>query len=49
MYFILGDPEGHMKVTPAAYGHFINSLMAFAEGRIGVFLEGGEKLNLQIS
>ena len=31
-----------MKVTPAAYGHLIHSLMSFAEGRIGVFLEGGK-------
>ena len=31
-----------MKVTPAAYGHLIHSLMSFAEGQIGVFLEGGK-------
>ena len=31
-----------MKVTPAAYGHLIHSLMSFAEGRVGVFLEGGK-------
>ena len=33
-----------MKVTPAAYGHLIHSLMSFAEGQIGVFLEGGKKI-----
>ena len=37
----MGCPEGQMKVTPAAYGHLIHSLMAFADGKIGVFLEGG--------
>ena len=31
-----------MKVTPAAYGHLIHTLMSFAEGRVGVFLEGGK-------
>ena len=30
-----------MKVTPAAYGHLIHSLMSFAEGRVGVFIQGG--------
>lgn len=37
----IGCPEGLMNVSPAAYGHMINSLMSFADGRIGVFLEGG--------
>jgi acetoin utilization deacetylase AcuC-like enzyme len=37
----LGCPEGQMKVTPAAFGHMVNSMMAFAQGRIGLFLEGG--------
>ena len=37
----IGCPEGQMKVTPAAYGHLIHTLMSFAEGRVGVFLEGG--------
>ncbi len=37
----IGCPEGQMKVTPAAYGHMIHSLMAFADGKLGVFLEGG--------
>ena len=38
----IGCPEGQMKVTPAAYGHLIHTLMSFAEGRVGVFLEGGK-------
>ena len=37
----IGDPEGEMKLSPAAYGHIIHALMALAKGRIGVFLEGG--------
>ena len=41
---LIGCPEGQMKVTPAAYGHLIHSLMSFAEGRVGVFLEGGKKI-----
>ena len=36
-----GCPEGLMKVAPSAYGHMVHSLMAFAQGRVGVFLEGG--------
>jgi len=36
-----GCPEGEMKVSSPAYGHLVNSLMAFAQGRVGVFLEGG--------
>ena len=35
-----------MKVTPAAYGHLIHSLMSFAEGRVGVFLEGGKNFSM---
>ena len=37
----IGDPEGQMKLSPAAYGHIIHALMCLAKGRIGVFLEGG--------
>lgn len=37
----IGDPEGQMRLSPAAYGHIIHSLMALASGRIGIFLEGG--------
>lgn len=37
----IGDPEGEMRLSPAAYGHIIHSLMALAGGRVGVFLEGG--------
>ena len=36
-----GCPEGEMKVSSPAYGHLVNSLMAFAQGQVGVFLEGG--------
>ena len=37
----IGDPEGEMRLSPAAYGHIIHALMALAKGRVGVFLEGG--------
>ena len=37
----IGDPEGGMRLSPAAYGHIIHTLMALAGGKIGVFLEGG--------
>ena len=30
-----------LQVTPAAYGHMVHSLMSFADGKVGVFLEGG--------
>ena len=37
----IGDPEGEMRLSAAAYGHIIHSLMGLAAGKIGVFLEGG--------
>ena len=37
----IGDPEGEMRLSAAAYGHIIHSLMGLAGGKIGVFLEGG--------
>ncbi len=38
----LGDPEGEMSVTPAAYGHMIHALMGAASGgKVAVFMEGG--------
>lgn len=30
-----------MEITPAAYAHFVSPLMAFANGKIAVILEGG--------
>lgn len=30
-----------MEVTPACYAHLISPLMAFAQGRVAVVLEGG--------
>ena len=37
----IGDPEGEMRLSPAAYGHIIHALMSFAKGKVGVVLEGG--------
>lgn len=37
----LGCPEGCMKVTPAAYSHFVHCLDGLAGGRLVVLLEGG--------
>ncbi|CAN8008092.1 unnamed protein product [Ixodes pacificus] len=37
----IGCPEGHMEVTPCAYAHMLNSLMALAGGKVCVVLEGG--------
>ena len=31
----------HFQVTPAAYSHMVHSLVSFADGKVGVFLEGG--------
>lgn len=36
-----GCPEGCMRIMPAAYGHMISSLMALANGKVAVVLEGG--------
>ncbi|GLV37722.1 Histone deacetylase 6 [Carabus blaptoides fortunei] len=37
----VGCPEGQMLVTPGMYHHMTTSLMALAEGKIAVLLEGG--------
>ena len=37
----IGCPEGCMKVSPAAYSHFISNLSCLAGGRLVVLLEGG--------
>ncbi|XP_018917401.2 histone deacetylase 6 isoform X2 [Bemisia tabaci] len=37
----LGCFEGEMEITPACYAHLVNSLSAFAHGKIAVILEGG--------
>lgn len=34
-----------MEVTPAGYAHLLSPLMALAEGRVAVILEGGYCLN----
>lgn len=30
-----------MELTPACYAHLVSPLMAFAEGKVAVILEGG--------
>lgn len=37
----IGCPEGEMRVSPATYAHMTRSLMALADGKVCVFLEGG--------
>ncbi|KAL6951784.1 Histone deacetylase domain, partial [Sarracenia purpurea var. burkii] len=37
----VGDEKGLMKVEPACYAHFVNSLKALANGKLAVVLEGG--------
>lgn len=37
----IGCPEGEMKVTPACYAHLTSQLMALANGKTCVVLEGG--------
>eukprot|EP00096_Caligus_rogercresseyi_P003403 TRINITY_DN1635_c0_g1_i1.p1 TRINITY_DN1635_c0_g1~~TRINITY_DN1635_c0_g1_i1.p1 ORF type:complete len:800 (-),score=218.63 TRINITY_DN1635_c0_g1_i1:1071-3314(-) len=37
----MGCPEGEMRVSPAFYGHLIQSLSAISLGRLLVLLEGG--------
>ncbi|XP_076330416.1 histone deacetylase 6 isoform X2 [Tachypleus tridentatus] len=37
----LGCPEGKMEISPAAYSHFLHSLMGLATGKVCVVLEGG--------
>ncbi|XP_064091423.1 uncharacterized protein LOC135205071 isoform X2 [Macrobrachium nipponense] len=37
----LGDRKGEMEVTPAFYAHLTSSLMALAQGKVAVVLEGG--------
>ncbi|KAI1278379.1 Histone deacetylase 6 [Halotydeus destructor] len=37
----IGCPEGQMLVSPATYGHMTHHLLALAEGRVGIILEGG--------
>ncbi|XP_055298370.1 histone deacetylase 6 isoform X3 [Sitodiplosis mosellana] len=36
-----GCPEGEMEITPACYAHLVSPLMAIAQGRVAVVLEGG--------
>ncbi|CAO1355069.1 unnamed protein product [Diamesa tonsa] len=36
-----GCPEGEMEITPACYAHLLSPLMALAQGRMAVVLEGG--------
>lgn len=33
--------QGEMEITPAGYTHLVSPLMALANGRIAVVLEGG--------
>jgi histone deacetylase 6 len=40
----LGDPLGGCHVTPTGYAHLLSQLMALADGRIVVALEGGYSL-----
>lgn len=37
----LMNPQGEMEITPACYAHLISPLMAVAQGRLAVILEGG--------
>lgn len=33
--------QGEMEITPAGYAHLVSPLMALANGKIAVVLEGG--------
>ncbi|KAK0180458.1 hypothetical protein PV327_006097 [Microctonus hyperodae] len=37
----LGCPEGEMKISPAFYPHLLSPLLALANGKVAVILEGG--------
>ncbi len=37
----IGCPEGGMRLNPLTYGHIMTSLMALAQGKVSVILEGG--------
>ncbi|XP_035910446.1 histone deacetylase 6 isoform X1 [Anopheles stephensi] len=36
-----GCPEGCMEITPAFYSHLLSPLLALAQGRVAVVMEGG--------
>jgi len=36
----LGCPEGHMRLSPAIYGHLIHNLCSLASGRVAAVMEG---------
>ncbi|RWS10566.1 histone deacetylase 6-like isoform X2, partial [Dinothrombium tinctorium] len=38
---VIGCPKGEMKLSPAIFSHLCHSLMALANGKVAVVLEGG--------